>query len=234
MLHGLQGDGVQLFVLYSPNNDGHNHPEPAVHKFNKCEDAAIVDAIKNGHPIADVEAGICLSFIPVDKNKNYANGTNIAHLARVAHQHKSTGFQDSVEDALYIVAKAARRSTIKGTNWYTHMSSAGHPILMSPAQLQTFRQSRVLEVDTTYTDFSSKARTAPDARPYLTNVVAYWEAMQKWVVVARLWTNSLGAPVVKDCFVFVFTLAKKGNEAWKLSYIETIVIDFSRALFQAL
>ena len=108
------------------------------------------------------------------------------------------------------------------------------PILMFPAQLHTFRQSRVLQVDTTYIDFSSKAPTAPDARPYSTNVVAYWETMQRWVVVAGLWTNSLGAPVLKGCFVFVFTLAKKGNEAWKLSYIETIVIDFSRALFQAL
>ena len=83
--YGLQGDGIQLFVLYSPSNDGHNHPEPPIHKFNKYEDAAIVDAIKNGHPIADVKAGIGLSFIPLDKNKNYANGTHIAHLARVAH-----------------------------------------------------------------------------------------------------------------------------------------------------
>ena len=97
-----------------------------------------------------VEKGLGVPFIHVSQNPNFANGRHVAHLARVARHPKTIGFEDIVEDALYVVEENARYSSVPGTHPYVQKSLEGHPIWMSRAQLRTLTQSCVLEMDTPY------------------------------------------------------------------------------------
>ena len=66
-----------------------------------------------------------------------------------------------------------------------------------------------------------KAKAKLDACPYLTNVGAQWATMQNWAVVARLWTISICAPILKDCMVCFSSLANSLDELRKLPHIQT-------------
>ena len=90
---------------------------------------------------------------------------------------------------MYVVEERGGYSSVPGSQPYVQ---EGHPIWMSRPQLRKFTQSRVLEMGTTYPKLLPKAKATIDACPYLTNVGAYWETMQNWAVVARLWT--IGVP----------------------------------------
>ena len=151
-----------------------------------------------------VEKGIGVPFIHVSQNPKFANGRHMAHLARLARHPKTIGFEDIVQEALYVVEENTRYSSVPSTYPYVQKSLEGHPANIHPIP-------RVGDGHT-YPKVSPKAKTELDARPYLTNVGAYWETMQSWAVVARLSTNSICAPVLKDCLSRFSTLVKDFDE----------------------
>ena len=237
-------DGIEVLVVYSPDEGGHNHAPPRIHKWNSTLEGQLAAAFSDGKSMVEVEGGAGLSsgVIPTMLNPNYAGGER---LKKVKYKGRAmansfgtsrTKFVSTHTNLCKLHAKSREYDTKvpKSHPYVLDVENTKAPVFMSPAQIKTMRDARFWEIDAQYPSLSGAAKTHAESLPFLTNIHVYWERYQKWAVTTRVFTQAISEAELAPPLQKVFQSIKEAHPEWKITNIVTIVLDFSEAQLNAL